>query len=474
MAYIRVFNQSLRLPPLLLVLSECLLLVISAFVGIWLRFGDASEGLEIVENATAKALTFAIVLSLCTHAMRVYEAGLREGFIGVQLRSIVAYTLLGCSILTILYYLLPSLYLGRGVLALSVILALLLVSLFRFLYFVGMGDARLKRNVLVLGAGFRAQKIEQSIYQPEFHGNIAVVGFIPSPQDPMQVAEQHLIEYDGSLLEMVRKFEVDEIVVALDERRQREGGKAFFPSAELLECKMSGISILEAMSFYERELQCVELSELRPSWMIYSNGFKFNVVRDILKRIFDICAASLVLFFTWPLILLAMFAIRLEDGWKAPIFFRQVRVGEAGKEFDLLKLRSMTVDAESDGKPQWAQKNDARVTSVGKFIRDVRLDELPQIYNVLRGEMSFVGPRPERPHFVNTFNEKIPYYDARHRIKPGLMGWAQLCYPYGASAEDAAQKLRYDLYYIKHHSLLFDLRIMIQTVEVVLIGNGVR
>jgi lipopolysaccharide/colanic/teichoic acid biosynthesis glycosyltransferase len=197
-------------------------------------------------------------------------------------------------------------------------------------------------------------------------------------------------------------------------------------------------------------------------------------VRNILKRIFDIGAALLVLFFTWPLILFAALAIKIEDGWSAPVLFRQARVGEGGKEFELLKLRSMSVDAEADGKPQWAKVNDSRITRVGRFIRDVRVDELPQIYNVLRGEMSFVGPRPERPQFVATFNEKIPYYDARHRIKPGLMGWAQLCYPYGASAEDAAQKLRYDLYYIKHHSLLFDLRIMLQTVEVVLIGNGVR
>jgi sugar transferase (PEP-CTERM system associated) len=474
MAYIRVFNQSLRLPPLLLVLSECLLLLISAFAGIWLRFGAEVESLDQIDNVTLKALAFALVLSLCTHAMRVYEAGLREGFVGVLLRSIVAYTLLGCSVLTVLYYIMPTLYLGRGVLALSVMIALLLVSLFRFVYFVGMGDARLKRNVLVLGAGYRARKIEQHIFNPSFHGNIVIVGFIPSPHDEEHVSSERLIEYQGSLMDMVSRFDVDEIVVALDERRQRDGVKQFFPSNELLECKMSGISILEVMTFFEREMECIELGELRPSWMIYSEGFNFSIVRNILKRIFDIGAALLVLFFTWPLILFAALAIKIEDGWSAPVLFRQARVGEGGKEFELLKLRSMSVDAEADGKPQWAKVNDSRITRVGRFIRDVRVDELPQIYNVLRGEMSFVGPRPERPQFVATFNEKIPYYDARHRIKPGLMGWAQLCYPYGASAEDAAQKLRYDLYYIKHHSLLFDLRIMLQTVEVVLIGNGVR
>lgn len=473
MAYIRIFNHSFRLPPLLVVLSEWLLLVISAYAGIWFRFGTIDDlGNQLTGSIGLKVLTYAIVLSLCTHAMRVYESGLSEGHTGILLRTLVSYSLLGCSALTIIYYMLPSLYLGRGVLAISVALAMVLVSLFRFLYFLGMDDARFKRNVLVLGAGRRALKIEESVFQPDFHGNISIVGFLASPNENVQIDPMHVLTIDNSLLELARKIEVDEIVVALDGRRKGDGG--YFPEHELLECKLAGINIIEAMSFYERELQRVELSELRTSWMIYSDGFNFNILRDIIKRLFDISISLLLLIVVWPLTIFTALAIKLEDGWKAPVLFRQTRVGEGGHHFELLKFRSMIENAEREGQAVWAKQNDARVTRIGKFIRDTRIDELPQIYNVLRGEMSFVGPRPERPQFVDSFIEQIPFYDSRHSVKPGLMGWAQLCYPYGASAEDAAQKLRYDLYYVKNHTLLFDLRILIQTIEVVLIGKGVR
>ena len=473
MAYIRLFNHSFRLPPMLVVLSEWLLLVISAYLGIWLRFGAIDDlGNELTGNIGLKVLTFAVVLSLCTHAMRVYESGLSEGHTGILLRTLVSYSLLGCSALTILYYMLPSLYLGRGVLAISVAVAMVLVSMFRFLYFLGMGDARFKRNVLVLGTGIRAKRIEQSVFRPDFHGNISIVGFLPSGPEQVHIAEEHVLKDARSLPQLVTLYEIDEVVVALDSRRQSDGG--YFPEEQLLQCKMNGISVLDAMSFYERELQCVELSELRMSWMIYSDGFKFNILRDILKRLFDISISLLLVVLVWPLMLLTALLIKLEDGMDSTVLYKQTRVGERGKPFDLLKFRSMIENAEKKGEAKWAQQNDVRVTRVGKFIRDVRLDELPQIYNVLRGEMSFIGPRPERPEFVESFIEKIPFYDSRHVVRPGLMGWAQLCYPYGASEEDAEQKLRYDLYYVKNHSLLLDLRILIQTIEVVLIGKGVR
>lgn len=473
MAYIRLFNHSFRLPPLLVLLSEWLLLVISAYLGIWLRFGTI-DGLdnELTGSIGLKVITFAIVLSLCTHAMRVYESGLSEGHTGILLRTLVSYSLLGCSALTVLYYMLPSLYLGRGVLAISVAVAMVLVSMFRFLYFLGMGDSRFKRNVLVLGAGKRAKRIEQSVFRPDFHGNISIVGFLPSGPEEPHIDEEHILKDSRSLAQLADLYEIDEIVVALDSRRQSDIG--YFPQEQLLHCKMNGISVLEAMSFYERELQCVELSELRMSWMIYSDGFKFNILRDILKRLFDIIVSLTLVILVWPLMLVTALLIKMEDGITADVLYRQTRVGERGKTFKLLKFRSMVEDAEKAGEAKWAEQNDSRVTRVGKIIRDIRLDELPQIYNVLRGEMSFIGPRPERPEFVDAFNEQIPFYDSRHAVRPGLMGWAQLCYPYGASAEDAEQKLRYDLYYVKNHSLLLDLRILIQTIEVVLIGKGVR
>lgn len=460
---------------MVVLLSEWLLLVISAYAGIWLRFGSVDptqlEG-ELSGSIVLKVLTFAVVMSLCTHAMRVYESGLREGHTGILLRTLVSYSLLGCAALTVLYYLVPNLYLGRGVLAISVAVAMILVSLFRFLYFLGMGDARFKRNVLVLGTGERAQRIEESVFRPDFQGNISIVGFLPGKTEPICVAEEHLLEDKRPLIELVEDYEIDEIVVALDSRRASDAG--YFPEDQLLACKMQGISVVETMSFYERELQCVELSELRMSWMIYSDGFKFNILRDILKRLFDISVSLALLVVVWPIMLITALMVKVEDGPRAPVLFRQTRVGEHGKPFQLLKFRSMIENAEAAGEAVWAAKNDSRVTRVGKVIRDIRVDELPQIYNVLRGEMSFVGPRPERPKFVDSFIEQIPFYDSRHTVKPGLMGWAQLCYPYGASIEDAAQKLRYDLYYVKNHSLLLDLRILIQTIEVVLIGKGAR
>ncbi len=472
MAYIRLFNHSFRLPPVLVLLSEWLLLVISAYAGIWLRFGAIDDlGDELTGSIPLKVFTYAIVLSLCTHAMRVYESGLSEGHTGILLRTLVSYALLGCSALTILYYILPNLYLGRGVLAISVAVAMVLVSIFRFFYFLGMGDARFKRNVLVLGAGERAKRIEEAVFRPDFHGNISVVGFLPVPGIEPQVRSEHQLHDQRSLQELAVDYEIDEIVVALDSRRQSDGG--YFPQDELLACKMNGISVLEAMSFYERELQFVELRELRASWMIYSDGFQFNILRDVLKRLFDILVAGLLLLLIWPVMLITALLIKIEEGLKAPVIYRQLRVGEGGQPFKLLKFRSMIQNAEQNG-AQWAQQNDSRITKVGSVIRDLRIDELPQIYNVLRGEMSFIGPRPERPEFVDEFTEQIPFYAYRHTVRPGLMGWAQLCYPYGASAEDAAQKLRYDLYYVKNHSLLLDLRILIQTIEVVLIGKGVR
>ena len=267
-----------------------------------------------------------------------------------------------------------------------------------------------------------------------------------------------------------REHNISEIVVAPDERRKSEGGNV--PVDELLDCKLKGVRVTEPLAFIERELLRIEISLLRPSWALFSDGFVYSQLRDIVKKVFDISVALVLLFLAWPFMLLTAAAVYLESG--GPVIYRQTRVGLNGKEFSICKFRSMTQNAEKDGKAVWAQKNDARVTKVGAFIRNTRLDELPQLYNVLKGEMSFVGPRPERPQFVEELKDQIPFYDARHRVKPGLMGWAQLKYPYGASVEDARNKLKYDLYYVKNHSFFLDILIVIQTVEVVLLGKGVH
>jgi len=262
--------------------------------------------------------------------------------------------------------------------------------------------------------------------------------------------------------------EVDEIVLAIDDSRKS------FPVQELLDCKMSGIEITDLASFFERESGKVKLDLLKPSWLILSGGFKKNVYTAIVKRIFDVSVSLIVLFLTWPFMLFSVCAIKIEDGLAAPVIYKQIRIGEDGKPYFVLKFRSMRIDAEKAGKAKWADKNDTRITKVGSIIRKTRFDELPQLFNVLRGEMSFVGPRPERPEFVIKLSEKIPYYSERHRVKPGITGWAQIRYPYGSSDKDAVEKLQYDLYYIKNYSLFMDFLIMLQTAEVIFFGKGAR
>jgi len=242
--------------------------------------------------------------------------------------------------------------------------------------------------------------------------------------------------------------------------------------SKLLECKLQGISIVDLPTFFERETGYVQLNSLSASWMIFSEGFSKTGFRRLLKRAFDICVSCAMLVATLPIILLAALAIWRESG--RPILYRQTRVGEAGKVFEILKFRSMRIDAEKDGIARWAQKDDDRITRVGKFVRLTRIDELPQLLNVLRGDMSFVGPRPERPPFVHDLSRKVPFYGSRHSVRPGITGWAQVRYPYGASLDDAVQKLQFDLYYVKNHSLFLDLVILLQTAHVVLFGKGAR
>jgi sugar transferase (PEP-CTERM system associated) len=232
--------------------------------------------------------------------------------------------------------------------------------------------------------------------------------------------------------------------------------------------------VTELLTFLERETGSICIDVMHPSWMIFGEGFRRDPIRLFSSRALDVVASLLILVVFLPVMVLTGLAIKLEDSWRAPIFYRQARVGLDGRTFNVLKFRSMRTDAERDGRAQWAQKSDPRVTRVGAVIRKVRIDELPQVVNVLSGKMSFVGPRPERPQFVKELAEKIPYYVQRHCVKPGITGWAQLCYPYGASEHDALEKLQYDLYYIKHNSLLFDLSILVQTAEVVFMGKGAR
>ncbi|MFT6029677.1 MAG: sugar transferase (PEP-CTERM system associated) [Oleiphilaceae bacterium] len=470
-AHVRVLNHYLHTKFLFLGALEFVLLMCAVLIGIDVRNLWSDEFSQLyLELPEIQLFVFAFVMSCCSLAMGVYTSIFREGLTGMLLRTIVAYFFLGTASLTILYYIFPSIYLGRGVLAFAILFALVFVLVIRALFYKVVDLAQLSRNVVILGAGKTARQLLDKVRPEDANLSFKIFGCVVCGEGEILVDEKIIINDPIDWAEFVKKENISEIVVAPDERRRSEGGD--IPTNALLDCKLRGIRVTEPMAFIERELLKIEVEMLRPSWALFADGFVYSQFRDLMKRAFDLSVALFIFIFAWPFMLLTAIAVRLES--VGPVFYKQVRIGLNGKEFPIYKFRSMTQDAEKDGKAVWATKNDARVTRVGSFIRNTRLDELPQLYNVFKGNMSFVGPRPERPQFVDELKEVIPFYDARHRVKPGLMGWAQLKYPYGASVEDAQNKLKYDLYYVKNHSFFMDVLIVIQTVEVVLLGKGVH
>lgn len=470
MAHVQVFNHHIQLPYLVLSIVECLLHFACAYVSVVLSV-VGFEFHQFAPNALTfdYALIYTVVMMLATYAMGVYGAAVTEGFGSMFVRSIVSYCLLGAAALTLLPYLAVDFEVMTGSLYIAVCLSLLLVMCVRKVFYSLVDAASLKRRILVLGAGKRAKRIVDHVNAEALIG-CDIVGFVPADSGNPMVDGDMLFDPIDGMKSLVDKHKVDEILIAIDEQRRDKG--SFFPLQELLHCKLSGTRITEVVEFYEREFSRIELSEINTSWMLFRDGFRHSVSRDKAKRAFDIVISLFLLFLVWPFMLATALAVFLESG--APILYTQKRVGYRGQLFNIYKFRSMTKNAEKDGKAVWAKQNDARVTRVGAFIRNTRLDELPQIFNILNGEMSFIGPRPERPEFVADLSEKLPFYDVRHYVKPGLMGWAQLKYSYGASIEDAANKLVYDLYYVKKHSILLDVLVVIQSVEVVLLGKGVR
>jgi len=325
----------------------------------------------------------------------------------------------------------------------------------------------LTHRILVLGTGPEAAAVERSIREHS-GSSVLIAGFYPlrngsvDAVDPGRIVRSHL-----SLERAIDDLDVNEVVVAVQDQR---GG--FIPAKELLACRLRGIRVTDLSGLFERVTGEVPVQSLKASWLIYGEGFRQGLGRRFVKRTLDLVASLVLLIVAAPVMLATAIAIFLESG--GPVIFRQERVGLGGRSFNVLKFRSMVADAEKDGVPRWASTGDPRVTRVGRFIRKTRIDELPQIFNVLKGEMSFVGPRPERPYFVDQLSEQVPFYGARHTVKPGVTGWAQVRYSYGATVEDAVRKLQFDLYYVKNHSVYLDLLILIRTVRVVLMGEGAR
>ncbi|HYM43359.1 MAG TPA: TIGR03013 family XrtA/PEP-CTERM system glycosyltransferase [Steroidobacteraceae bacterium] len=418
-----------------------------------------------IEALWPRALVFAAAMATCLFAFGLYSSRQRALAFGIAVR-VVAAILTGGAVTAVVFYLFPSLSLGRAAMGLAVALAALALLFTRSILARLIEDDVFKRRVLVYGCGERAASIASLRRRSDRRG-FAVAGYACPEDEPCAVPAQQIFRA-AKVLELCAQLGVDEVVVAMDDRRRS------FPIRELLECRLSGIDVTDLPTFLERETGRVRIDVLNPAWMIFGEGFRRDPVRLFTSRLLDVVSSLLILILGLPAMLLAALAIKLEDGWRAPLLYRQLRVGCGGSTFEVLKFRSMHIDSEADGQARWAREDDPRITRVGALIRKLRIDELPQVFNVLRGEMSLVGPRPERPEFVAELSERIPYYVERHTVKPGITGWAQLCYRYGSSEQDALEKLQYDLYYIKNHTLLLDLAILMQTVEVVLLGKGAR
>lgn len=447
-------------------LAEAALLMLAVLAAAWLRFMNDAEGYAIFHaSALPRALLFAMFITISMVAFGLYQVHVRHSRMEFLVRLLLAFLFGGIALL-VLYYLVPSAYIGRGVLAIALVLGIAWVALFRVAADRVVKTDVFRRRVLVLGAGENADLINKRMRRRSDRASFVVVGFLPVAGQRLTVQEKLLLKTDFTLSEIAEWLQVYEIVVAPDERR------GALPMEEMLKCAQRGITITDLSTFFEREAGMVKLDIADPSWLAFSGGFDHSIPRRLNKRFFDLLAATSLLLVAWPFMLVVAACIALES--PGPVLYRQTRVGENGRHFQLVKFRSMRVDAEADGVARWAAQGDDRTTRVGRFIRLVRLDELPQLFNILTGDMSFVGPRPERPTFVDMLSKEVRYYNVRHCVKPGLTGWAQLRYPYGASVRDAEEKLTFDLFYVKNHGLVFDLLILLQTVEVVLFHRGSR
>lgn len=451
---------------LLLWLGETMLLVLAVLAAAWLRFVGNPDGFSIFfESAPERAVVFAVLITVSMVAFGLYQVHVRHSRMEFFVRLAFSFAFGGVALL-VLYYLVPRTYIGRGVLAMALVVGFMGVAILRVVVDRVFKSDVFRRRVLVFGAGENADLINSRLRRRSDRQSFVVVGFLPVPGQPVQVPEKLLLNTDFSLSEIAEWLQVFEIVVAPDERR------GALPMEEMLKCAQRGITVTDISSFFEREAGMIKLNVADPSWLAFSGGFDHSMPRRLSKRFFDLTAACALLLVAWPMMLVVAVCIALES--RGPILYRQTRIGENGRSFELIKFRSMRVDAEADGVARWASQHDDRTTRVGRIIRLSRLDELPQLFNILRGDMSFVGPRPERPQFVDMLSQEVRYYNVRHCVKPGLTGWAQLRYPYGASVRDAEEKLTFDLFYVKNHGLVFDLMILLQTVEVVLFHRGSR
>lgn len=448
---------------ILLVVGDTIAAILAVLASIPIRYGKFPTVGDIVDLGAVRILTFVLIVVFLSFLVEIYknhhELVTRD--IAVKIGGSLG---VSCFVFSFLTYSNYSEMYGSDFLVSSIIVFGLLQFLCHAAYRLYVKYQGFSRRVVILGVGASAGNMGALI--PESDENYLLSGYVRCSDETSVVPSDRILENNGGIYETVKRERVDKIVVSLSERR------GVFPFQEVMACKLAGVEVMDAPSFYEHVTGKLFLEGINPSWIIFSDGFNVSRLRKILKRGVDLLCAAVGIILTAPFLPLAALAIKLDS--PGPVFYRQERVGEKETTFFLYKLRTMRADAENGTGAVWAQKNDARVTRLGAFFRKCRIDELPQFYNILCGEMSMVGPRPERPEFVSKLKEKIPYYSERHFVKPGVTGWAQVRYPYGASVEDAVEKLRFDLYYIKNLSLTFDFMIILETIQVVLFRRGAR
>ncbi|MEZ5427041.1 MAG: TIGR03013 family PEP-CTERM/XrtA system glycosyltransferase [Pyrinomonadaceae bacterium] len=451
-----------------LILADAAIIYGGIILALYLRLGISGSEYQLDENNGW--LKIALATTVCLLILYFYDLydftvmGNRRELI---LRLVQALGI-AWALLALLFYFIPPLLIGRGVSVISVPLVLILLLTWRTLIHLLTGHPEFGEKILIVGTGSAAHDTARSVWERRDAG-YRIAGFVTeNGSKPMDLAKEiNLLGSTNDLEEIIKEEKIDRIVIAVRERR------GAFPTETLLKMSLAGdVSIEECTSFFERVTGQVHIDMLRPSWLIFAGRKRDTRLKSAFREFIHRSLALFGLITSLPIALVTAVLIKLES--KGPVFYKQERVGLNGKVFKVIKFRSMRVDAEQDGKPVWATADDDRTTYVGKVIRKIRVDEIPQFWNIIKGEMSFVGPRPERPHFVAQLAEEIPFYEHRHLVAPGLTGWAQIKYPYGASVEDARNKLQYDLYYIKNQSLALDLVIVFETVKTVLFGRGGR
>jgi len=452
------------IPPLILISGDILNALVALLLAFSMRFGVLPRLEDQLMADSGRVITFILVVLFVSFLMDIYNTDKnlknRENLSRLPLIFAGSFFMLSA-----LYYMIPFLQIGRGLLAFSLGVFVALQFLWHLIYNNGNYFKGLSHRVLVLGTGPLAGEIGGLI--KDTNHNHILTGYFSCPYESVNVSSDEVLAAGEGLLETAEREKTQKIVVSISDRRS--GG---LPLKELLDCKFSGIEVIDAPSFYEQLTGKILLENITAGWFVFSGGFKHTLFLRFIKKATDKILAVMGLIITLPLMLLIAMLIKVSS--PGPVFFRQVRVGKREKPFVLYKFRTMRADAEAITGAVWARQDDPRVTAVGSFLRKSRLDEIPQLYNVLKGDMSFIGPRPERPEFVEKLKQIIPFYSERHFVKPGLTGWAQVKYAYGASVEDAIEKLKYDLYYIKNLSLTLEIQIILETIKVVIYGRGSR